>query len=129
MPQFPQGLCLNLPNPFSGNVEILSDLFQGMSYFSPMPNLIRKTFPLSSKAARTLRVVSDRFALMTAFVGDDPLVSMKSLSDYLPPHRSAFQVRWALLAIFKTFLTLSRGISIRSAISSGVGSRPISWTR
>jgi len=32
-------------------------------------------------------------------------------------------------AIFRTRLTLSRGISIFSAISSGVGSRPRSWTR
>jgi hypothetical protein len=67
---------------------------------------------------------------MTASLGDTTLLSsMKSPRCESSSSPIGVSRLMGSFAIFRTLRTLSSGSSIFSAISSGVGSRPYSWTR
>src|ERR1700686_3898443 len=44
MPQFSQGLCLDLPDPFPGHFKVLPDLFQRMVCILPDPKPLSEYF-------------------------------------------------------------------------------------
>src|SRR5215210_4485922 len=97
---------------------------------SPTPKRILSTS--SSRGVRvfsTLRVWSLRFAKITESMGDTAfLSSMKSPrceSSSSPMGVSSEIGSWAIFMILRT---LEAGRSMRSPISSAVGSRPSSWT-
>ena len=96
------------------------------SLFSPMPKRMRRTFSSRGvSVARTFRVCSAKLTDITASDGDVTLLSsMKSPKCESSSSPIGVSRLMGSLAIFKTFRTFSRGNSIRSAISSGIGSLP-----
>src|SRR3954471_16886897 len=99
------------------------------SVFMPMPKRMRRTRSSRGvREARTRVTVSFKFAWIAASTGITAfLSSMKSprwLSSSSPMGVSRLI---GSLAIFITLRTFSSGMERRSASSSGVGSRPISW--
>jgi hypothetical protein len=100
------------------------------SVFMPMPKRIRST--RSSRGvseASTRVVVSLRFSWIAESSGRIAfLSSMKSPSWLSSSSPMGVSSEIGSLAIFITLRTFSRGICSFSASSSGVGSRPISWS-
>ena len=98
---------------------------------SPIPNRILMT--RSSRGVSVFRrasVCSLRFRLITFSAGDtaerSSMKSPRCESSSSPIGVSSEIGSWAILRTLRTLVT---GIAIFLAISSGVGSRPYSWTR
>ena len=94
----------------------------------PIPNLIRKTLAsLAVSEARTSSVAKCKLSSVAFSKGDSMTVSsIKSPKLESSSSPIGVSVEIGSLAIFKTFLTLSSGISSSLLSSSGVGSLPIS---
>src|SRR6202035_2582806 len=100
------------------------------SVFMSMPNRMRRTFASRGvSCANSECVVSRKDSVVAESMGEDTDVSsMKSPKCESSSSPIGVSMEIGSLAILRTLRTLSSGISMRTASSSGVGSRPISWS-
>ena len=93
-----------------------------------MPKRMRSTFASRGvRPASTACVVSRSDSMVAESIGESTEVSsMKSPRCESSSSPMGVSIEIGSLAIFSTRRTLSSGISMRTASSSGVGSRPIS---
>lgn len=130
MAQLAQRLGFDLADRSRVTSNCLPTSSRVWSVFMSMPKRMRST--LASRAvrpARTSRVDSLRLSLVAISIGDCMVESsMKSPRCESSSSPIGVSMEIGSLAIFSTLRILSSGMSMRSPSSSGVGSRPISWS-
>ena len=131
MAQLAQRLGLDLADALAGDREVLADFLErvlaavGEAEAQAQHLLLARR----ERVEDLVGLLAQRLSPMIDSTGETTcLSSMKSprwLSSSSPIGVSSEMGSWA---IFRTLRTLSTGTSILVAISSGVGSRPSSWT-
>ena len=130
MAQLAQRLGFDLADPLAGHIELLADFLEGVVGVHVDAEAHAST--LASRAvrpARTSRVDSLRLSLVAISIGDCMVESSDEIAQvriFVVTDRGFHGDR--LFGDLQYLRILSSGMSMRSPSSSGVGSRPISWS-
>src|SRR5258708_6373710 len=130
MLQLAQRLGLDLADALAGNRELLADFLQRVvGVHADAEAHAQHAFLTRMSDASTRVVVSRRLDWIPASIGSPPsFSSMKSPRCESSSSPIGVSSEIGSLAIFKLLRTFSMGMRSFSANSSGVGSRPISWS-
>ena len=128
MPQLPERLGLDLPNSLTCHRELLADFLKRVVAVRAEAEAHAQTRSSRGVSEASIRVVvSRRFDWIAASIGRIAFVSsIKSPRWESPSSPIGVSSESGSLAIFRVLRTFSSGMPSFLAISSGVGSRPIS---